>query len=602
MATSGATLSIDIGSQTTAAAIERQGHRSPIVFGDSLAMPTPTSDESAQIGLLRWVETVRGDDEPVVAALARHLRSVADHAGRFDALTVVVPPSWGPRHFDRVTRAASAAELPPPQIISEAAAIAWRCFASATQDDTVMVCVLGQHTSHATVVQRSSDGWTRVATQPIPDATGDRIDQALVTAAGLTRDHADDLRAQIAAVRPRLASGQPTAIVVNDQPLPLKPGDFAGAARIAQDAAVAAVLDTLDAAAVDPDQLHGAVSAGDVAATIGLPEALSQHLGLPVTATADGRLAAAYGALAARTPVSPKSAGPTRRRWGFRAAYLVSPLVAAVAAGLLQWQIFNDVEFLLGPEIRRLPVDYEKLPVIFDTAAFACVGWCFLAAALGLARNLASALRSSAETGQAKDRQAGQLYAFAAIVGLALASMQGLLAQAIVGGPDEFAPPYLAASLAGAVVPALVAIIIGLTARWLTAQPAWTERLHHPTAAVVCAVTGIMAADAQSTGLPIPGIPPAVTTIVGITGGGLLGVGIAMTLVTMRSARLILAAIMGVASMIIVGTSNLHSAITIYLIAVALWWTRRGTRILLDNLPPNWWRRFVLTTEEDHQA
>ncbi|MBB5871962.1 hypothetical protein F4553_005341 [Allocatelliglobosispora scoriae] len=548
------------------------------------------------------MEVVRGDDEPVVAALARHLRTVADHAGPCETLTVVVPPSWGPRHHGRVSRAASTAGLPPPLIINEAAAIAWRCFASAGPDDTVMVCVLGEDNSHATVVQRSTDGWTRVATQPIPDATGDHMDQTLATAVGIGDDLDNDLRTQIAGARPRLAADQPTAIVAAGQPFPLKPSDFANAAQTARNAAVTAVLDTLDTAAVDPHQLHGTVSAGDLADTISLPEALSKDLGAPVTAAADGRLTAAYGALTARAPVLPKTPGPVRRRWGFRAAYLVSPLVAAIAAGLLQWQIFDSVQFLLGSEVGRIAADYEKLPFIFDTAAFACVGWCLLAAALGLARNLAAAIHTTPDEGRANVRQAGQTYAFAAIVGLALASMQGLLAQALIGGPDEYAPPYLAASLAGAAVPALVAITVGLAAPWLTAQPAWTERLHHPTAAVVCAVTGILAANAQSTGRPIPGVPAIITEIVGITGGGLLGVGIAMTLVTMRSARLILGALLGAASMIIVGFSNLHSTIIIYLIVVAVWWIRRGTRILLDSLPPNWWHRLALTTQDGHQT
>lgn len=600
MAFSGARLAIDIGPQTTAAAVGRRGQLNPIAFADSLAIPTPDSDGSSPVGLLRWMETVRGEDEPVIAALAGHLRTVADHAGPCDALTIVVPPSWGPRHADRVTRAAAIAELPAPQIISEAAAIASRCFASAAQDDTVLVCIAGQRAAHVTVVQRNGDGWTRVATQPIPDATGDHLDQALAARVG-DDNGSGDLLAQIVDARLRLASGQPTAIVSNGQPHVLTPDHFASAAQAARASALAAAVDTLDAAAVDAHQLHGAVIAGELADTIGLQEALSQELGVSVTPAVDGRLAAAYGALEAGVQVSSTRANSGVRRWGFRAAYLVSPLVAAVAGALLQWQIFSDVEFLLGPEIRRLPVDYEKLPVVFNTAAFAAVGWCFLAAALGLARNIAAAI-SSTDASQPTRRQAGQIYAFAAVVGLAVASMQGLLAQAIIGGPDQFAPPYLTASLAGAAVPALIAIVIGLTARWLTAHPVWTERVHHPTAAVVCAALGILAADAQSTGLPIPAIPDFVTTIVGLTGGGLLGVGTAMTLVTMRSARVILSAIMGVASMIIVGTSNLHSAIIIYLVAVALWWIRRSSRLLLDNLPRDWWRRFALTADEDQQT
>lgn len=553
--------------------------------------------------LLRRVEVRRaGDDETVKTVLAEHLRTVADQAGDCKSLSIVVPPSWGPRHFELVRQAGQAAALPPPQIVSEPAAIAAAVFADAAVDDTCLVCVLGQRTSHATVVQRGDSGWIRVATQKIPDATGDRLDHALAAAVSAADVDGEDLVGQIAAIRPRLCAGHPAAIIIAGHPSPITvtPQAFASAVQAVRDTAVVTVLDVLDAAAVDAQQLHGVAVAGDLAATLDLVDDLSTRLQRPVLAAPQGRLTGVYGALALHTMSARPDSRPGLRRWGFRGTQLVGPVVAFIAATLLQWQIFDIVSFMLGPDIRRLPSDYQILAVAFDTAAFACAGWCVCAAVLSVGGSLVPAIQAAGvRSGENADRQAGQMYAFAALTGFALAGAQGLLAQAVIGGPPDLAPPYLWAAVAGTVIPFLVAITVGLTSRWLTAQPPWTDRVRYPLTAVILAVAGILAANARSTGLPIRGLPDIVTSVLTVCGGGLLGAGIAFTLVALRSARIILGIVLGVAGMVVVGLGTLHSVTVIYLICVALWWLRRAARIAADNLPSRWSRRLAVTHISD---
>jgi 4-hydroxybenzoate polyprenyltransferase len=134
--------------------------------------------------------------------------------------------------------------------------------------------------------------------------------------------------------------------------------------------------------------------------------------------------------------------------------------------------------------------------------------------------------------------------------------------------------------------------VIGLAAPWLKGRPLWTERLRFPVASLVLAVAGVVGLNARFSGLPLPA-PNVVVVVLGVTGAGLLGVAIALTLVTQPAARLVLSTLMGAACMVIVGYTTLHSTIVIYLIAVALWWIRRTARILADNLPPRWWRTFT---------
>jgi hypothetical protein len=63
--------------------------------------------------------------------------------------------------------------------------------------------------------------------------------------------------------------------------------------------------------------------------------------------------------------------------------------------------------------------------VFFDTAAFATSGWALTMACMAVGRNLAAAYSGGT---RADARQAGRIFAFAAVIGLALAACGGRVA------------------------------------------------------------------------------------------------------------------------------------------------------------------------------
>lgn len=612
-------LAIDIGPVTTVAALERGGQRWAVLFGDQVTVATPRVDGGDGRDLVTALGRAGGQAaEPIIAAVAEHLRAVAataTHAGPSETtavttpVTVVtVPPSWGPRHQDMIRRAAVMAGLDPVQVVSEAAAVAAHAFPDTPQDGVVLVCQLGQRASQVTVLQRHPGGWTWVATRPVA-ATGDRLDEALAEAVmGQTRV-TDRVAAQLAQARAQLAAGAPVAAVA--------PGGSAAvqiSAEMLQQkmqplhhAVCEAVADVLDAADIESVRLHASVVYGECADVLTPSPQQQVWAEIKAVTAADGRLAAVYGALASDAPdvaASAVSSSGVRRGWARYVSGLVAPLLCGAAGAVLLWQIFEIVARLMPPSFSRQASDYQKLQAYFDTAAFATAGWLLTLGSLTVGRILAVSLLADGSNGSgggsngsgggfngsgSPSRRAGQVYAFSAVVGLAFAVLQGLLGQAIVGGPVEWAPPYLTSALAGALAPAIVAMVIGLAAPWLGERIPWTERVDYPVGSAVLAAVGIAALNARSYGLPLPGLPGVVSAVLGICGAGLLGVAIALTVVAHRAARFVLGMLMAAACMVIVGFSNLHSVIVVYLIIVGLWWIRRGARIIADNVPRRWW-------------
>jgi len=406
-------LAVDIGPVSTVAALDRHGHQTALVFGDRVTLPTPTMDDGRDV--MTALAATRGENaEPVIERMAQHLRAVLSHTGLVgatglagaidvDVVVLTTPPSWGPRQQEKLARAAGLAGLQTAQVISEPAAVATRLFPHAPQDAWVLVCHLGQRTSHATVVQHHQDSWVRVATQPMPTATGDRLDHALaqrlightppvdgidgiaddpaVEGVGVVDGAADGVTGGVASrvgqARGHLAAGHPAAIVLPDQrrPISLSAADVQAAAGPLRQMVADCLVDTLDAADVDAHQLHAAVIYGEEADALAPAVGDDQRLGIAVTPAADGRLTAVYGALQAVVghPVATGAATGIGlpAGWGKYGQWLVAPLMAALTGGVLLWQSFEIVERLMPRGIYRLPSDYEKLSVYFDTAAFA---------------------------------------------------------------------------------------------------------------------------------------------------------------------------------------------------------------------------------------
>ncbi|GIH05712.1 hypothetical protein Rhe02_37790 [Rhizocola hellebori] len=591
------TLAVEIGAVSTVAAVDRDGRRTALVVGDLITMPTPMIDGCDLITAV--TTTHREAAGPVVTALAQHLRAVAAHAGRVDVAVITAPPTFGRRHREMLTAAGQEAGLGVVQVLDEAAAVAAESFPDAPEDAVVLVCHLGERASPVSVLRRHRSGWERVATQQITEATGDRLDHVLAQQVALHTPLVNSVRDQLAHARPQLRAGRSAAVVVPGQPAPisLSPTDLQHAAQPLRQAVTDAVADTLDAADVHADRLHGAVVYGDTAAVLSPSQNDHDRLGIPATLAAQGRLAAVYGALDSVT-ATPSTFGLSSPRpgWSWYGSALAAPIVCAVAGGLLVWQLFDIVTRSMPPPYSRLPVDYEKLRIYFDTGIFAIAGCVLTLACLAMGRQFAAALL--ADRSHAAARQAGRLYAFSAVVGLAVAVLQGLLAQAVIGGNTIYTPPYLTSAMAGAAVPAVTAMAIGLAAPWLHGPPPWTERVHFPLSSIVLAVGGVLAIEAQSNRLLTTTLPRTLVAILGICGAAMLGVAIALALVTQPAARLVLATLMGTACMIIVSFDNLHSTAVVYLFTVGLWWVRRASRVVADNLPPQWRNPLGLTRND----
>lgn len=590
-------LAVDIGPLTTVAVVQRGRHRSPVVFGDQVTVPTPTVGDGNDRDLLTALSATRADlAEPVIASMGDHLRAIVTSVGTVDEAVVTVPPAWGPRHHEMIKQAALRAGLPATEVISQPVAVATRIVPQPPGQAVVLVCELGQRASHLTVLQYHHGSWERVATRPVPEATGDRLDYALAQLVIPQVPFTDSIAHQLGHARRQLTAGAPAAIILPGQPTPIgiDTATLAQATQAVQHSLSEAAADILDAADVEPAQLHATAIYGECADALTASTTASGWPGRNHITAADGRLACAYGALdSLKLHGRSDAVGSLRIGWDSHGRQLVAPVVCALAGAVLLWQSIEIVARLMPPEVYRLASDYEKLAVYFDTAVWAAAGWALTLGCLTAGRTLAAALL--ADQAEPRPRRAGQVYAFCAVVGIAMAVLQGLLGQNLMGGPPDIAPPYLTAALAGAAVPALTAIVIGLAAPWWRAQPAWTHRIGFPVSSVVLAAAGILAVNAQSHGLPIPGIPHPVTALFGVAGAGLLGVAIALTVVTDRAARFVLGALLGAACMFVVGFTNLHSTVVVYLVAVGLWWIRRGSRKLADNLPRRWWQRLALT-------
>src|SRR5688572_28384423 len=91
-------LAASVGRQVTVAAVDRGGHRSAVLFGDQVALRTPVLPDDSGRDLLAALAAARSEEaEPVIAAVAEHLRLVGSHAGPAEMVVVTAPPGWGKR-------------------------------------------------------------------------------------------------------------------------------------------------------------------------------------------------------------------------------------------------------------------------------------------------------------------------------------------------------------------------------------------------------------------------------------------------------------------------------------------------------------------------
>ncbi len=205
MPSGGTVLSIDLSSSAIAATVSRQGLRIPILIDGRLVMPPgvvigPAGeiyvglDTMAAMSLPvdhrfvdnptdllgRPINTADATQPDPVELLATVLRHITHHAavhvnGPITALTVTVPPSWGPRRCGHVSEAATRAGFPPPALVTAPAALAAYATilgVTAPEGACVLVCQADREPATLTVLQTAADGYRELATQQIILAHG----------------------------------------------------------------------------------------------------------------------------------------------------------------------------------------------------------------------------------------------------------------------------------------------------------------------------------------------------------------------------------------------------------------------------------------------
>ncbi|MEU2614906.1 hypothetical protein ABZ570_25470, partial [Micromonospora sp. NPDC007271] len=225
MPSGGVRLSIDLSSSAIAATVDRHGARIPVMLDGRLVMPhgvalDPTghfhfgvaaaphlsaghqfvSDPLELLG-----RTATDPPADALQLLAAQLWHIADQAARqvgepLTALTVSIPPSWGPRRRGHLTDAATRAGLPAPAMVTAPAAIAayTRTHVATTPDGScLLICQADRHPVTLTVLQVSPDGYRELATRSIalPRDLNQVLAQQLVDAA---TDHDNPRRGEIA--------------------------------------------------------------------------------------------------------------------------------------------------------------------------------------------------------------------------------------------------------------------------------------------------------------------------------------------------------------------------------------------------------------------
>ncbi|MBM0229085.1 hypothetical protein [Micromonospora sp. ATA51] len=387
MPNGGIQLSIDLNSSAIAATIDRHGARIPVMLDGRLVMPhgvaldpsghiqvgVPAASEpsvhhqfvSDPLELLGRPEA----DQPIdgVQLLAAQLWHVADQAARqagepITALTVTIPPNWGPRRRTQLADAAARASLPAPAMVTAPAALAAYTRTrglTAPDGSCLLICQADRQPVTLTILQTSADGYHELATRSIdlPRDLNQVLAQRIVDAA--TSDD-DPLRGEIAqpphqdslalleSVRQarQLLTAQDRAPVL--LPAPRNPAvithdDVARAAQPLLDRVHDAVRDTLDAADIDSQHLS-CIILRQAEAVPGLQDRLTTATGPTPAVLADQSHALADGALTLAAPHhhAPTAANTHLPRVRLRVRDLTSALLlGACSLTLLLQAIFT---------------------------------------------------------------------------------------------------------------------------------------------------------------------------------------------------------------------------------------------------------------------
>ncbi|MFF0372533.1 hypothetical protein [Micromonospora sp. NPDC005087] len=613
-------LSIDLSSSAIAATVSRHGLKIPILIDGRLAMPPGVAigpageiyvglDTMAAMSLPvdhRFVDNptdllgrpTNAADEAQpdpVDLLAAVLRHVTHHAaihvnGPITALTVTVPPSWGPRRCGHISEAATRAGFPPPALVTAPAALAAYATTlglTVPESSCLLVCQADREPATLTVLQTVADGYRELATQQInlvqsldhliaqrvvQTATADSDPlRAVTTAPG--NDDADAGRALLESVR--TARG---LLATQDQAPILLPAPRQPAVITRDDVTVAAqpLLDQI------PDAVDGLLDAADVDKTHLADVVLRPALGVPamadrLTAAAgitptliDHTHALADGALSLTTTHQPGSAVAARLpRVRLRVGDLTGALLlGACSLALLLQAVLTAYVSTYSTWVVGVRTSLPQIGAAGALVMLTAFAVAHLPPTTWLARTPAATPEPT--TGSLIRRG----YLTAAVGGAITAALYGLATGTAVRFDYT---PYLKWTLGAAVPLAACAALIAATAPRISADdlPAWLAMTRPAITHAITATAGIYLMRAALT-LTTPISTNNIAGIAGSIGAALVGIATALTMSRSRTIRAITAPGLAI-GYALVFTIDTTSALIVGYLAALTWWGIRLT-------------------------
>ncbi|RKN46156.1 Hsp70 family protein [Micromonospora endolithica] len=516
--------------------------------------------------------------------VAATLRKVAEQArsvvgGEVGDVRLVVPAGWGPRRRTWLRHAAHRAGLPQPRLVEAPVAVASYLLASGVQvpvGSYLVVCDVGGG-AEASVLRRGPAGFEVLSTLSDSAAGGFAVDDALtglLSEGEAGGEAVDGSRwALLASVRvAKHALGEQPAVTV---PLPGRPAVVANgilleqAVRPVVERVAELTVEAIAAAEVDQTTIAGLYCVGGMAGMPAVAQALADRVGVAPVVLADPVLAAACGAadagaasVAGDAEVMESPVPPVRRAVaiavpGFASLGLVGQFLLTAewnGASVYRWALLNWGELAMA-------------------AVFALV------AALGAGTVIASAL--AARPGEAPMSAGGQVgtgILASMSLGVTVAGLYAVVGSVYIG---QEVGAFLRWALLP-IVPVVVAAVMAVVAarQWRAPLGGWSRLLAFPTGSVVTAAVGMALIQYSLTADRWPALVLWID-VSGRLGGVLLGVGVAMAVVSRPLLRLILAAPLGVISAAIVGQAASGMLGVIYAAAVGVWWARQvWTRVI----------------------
>lgn len=579
-------------------------------------------DPLAQLGTPEPAGLPHVDPVNVVSAVLAYLANHAAAQARaaLTALTVAVPPGWGPRRRRRLHDAAVRAGLPAPWQVTQPAALA-AAHATATGSWRDEACALVCHADRGssptlTVLQLTGSEFRELATHTIAEDLP-TVEEVLAERAYLSAAAEPDGWKAIAQpttladqqIRWTLLAGvghahetlaeQERAPVLLPPPHPpavLSRDDLTAAVHPLATRLPAGVHAVLTAADVDATALQHVILATDTTLP-GLDEALAAATGPTVTTRPNAGYGIADGALTttdAGSTTAATAAAVRLPRTRLRPADLTAPLIIGACSMALFLQAVNTTDInRIGGTVNYVRADLEQ---------FAVAGTLIALAALAAAHLAPTTWLTTPTTAEHTEPAAGHLlrraYASGTAVAVTVAVLYGLAATTARGLNET---PYLRSTVTGALPLAATGLLIAavvprIPATHLTNWLRHTRTAVIPVALATLGIWFIRAALTITTPVNLTGSP----ALFGTLGAAALGIATALTITKQPLLRTITTLILGVGYAVVYSLAAARIFVIGYICALTWQAAKLAThtirhafpalatklRRLLDNSPP----------------